>query len=38
MLKTRLTNMFSLRRPIIGAPMAFAAGGRLAGATRAASA
>lgn len=32
MLKTRLTEKFDLRHPIIGAPMAFAAGGRLAGA------
>jgi nitronate monooxygenase len=31
-LKTRLTEKFRLRHPIIGAPMAFAAGGRLAGA------
>ncbi|HML30316.1 MAG TPA: nitronate monooxygenase [Hyphomicrobium sp.] len=32
MLKTRLTEKFGLRHPIIGAPMAFAADGRLAGA------
>lgn len=32
MLKTRLTEELGLRHPIIGAPMAFAAGGRLAAA------
>ena len=32
MLKTRLTERLGLRHPILGAPMAFAAGGRLASA------
>ncbi|MBS0234697.1 MAG: nitronate monooxygenase [Proteobacteria bacterium] len=32
MLRTRLTERLGLRHPMIGAPMAFAAGGRLAGA------
>jgi nitronate monooxygenase len=32
MLKTRLTERFGLRHPLISAPMAFAAGGQLAGA------
>ncbi|HVX37053.1 MAG TPA: nitronate monooxygenase, partial [Hyphomicrobium sp.] len=36
MLKTRLTERMGLRHPIISAPMAFAAGGRLASAVSAA--
>lgn len=32
MLKTRLTDRFDLQHPVISAPMAFAAGGKLAGA------
>lgn len=36
MLKTRLTERLGLRHPVIGAPMAFAAGGRLAAAISAA--
>ena len=36
MLKTRLTERLGLRHPIVSAPMAFAAGGRLAAAVSAA--